>query len=164
MATVLKAQQPTLRSFIVYDRLPAGCLAYPVTDEANAPHLRPGDIAIIDTADREPANGDLFVIDWQSGGSDIVETWSQRMQAGCGPNREIIDTVCWKVAGSNRARTAAGVMERMRAGRLVGWVDGPYATEGPNAGVLNRKLRGRVVGILQPAAAEPLRLISSEGR
>lgn len=159
MATVLKPQQPDLRAFIVYDHLPQGFTTYPVTDEANAPHLRPGDIAIIDPADREPSNGEMFVIEWQSGGSDIVETWSERMKAGCGPNREIIDTVCWKVAGSNRARTAAGVMERLRAGRLVGWVDGPYATEGPHAGALNRKLRGRVVGILQPTAAEPLRQI-----
>lgn len=159
MATTLKPQQPDLRAFIVYDSLPQGFAAYPVTDESNAPHLRPGDIAIIDPADRNPTPGELFVIDWQSGGSAIVETWSQRMTAGCGPNSEMIDTVCWKVAGSNRARSAGDVAQRLRAGLPVGWVNGPYPTEGPYAGALNRKLRGKVVGILTGANAEPLHQI-----
>jgi hypothetical protein len=161
MATVLKAQQPTLRSFIVYDRLPSGCIAYPVTDENNAPHLRIGEVAVIDTNDREPSAGELFAIDWQSGGSDIVETWSQQMTAGCGPNGEMIDTVCWKVGASSRPKSYEECLQWLKAGRSGGWVDGPYPTEGPHAGSLNRKLRGRVVGILQPAAAEPRRLATS---
>jgi hypothetical protein len=159
MATIARPQQPDLRAFIVYEDLPQGFVAYPVTDEANAPHLRPGDIAIIDPTDCEPAAGELFVIDWQSGGSDIVETWSQRMTAGCGPNGEMIDTVCWKVAGSNRSRSYDDAMERLRLGQPIGWVDGPYATEGPRAGALKRKLRGRVIGILEAAYAEPPRQI-----
>lgn len=159
MATVLQPQQPDLRAFIVHDRLPAGCIAYPVTDEKNAPHLRPGDIAIVDPSDCLPSTGELFVIEWQSGGTDIVETWSQTMKAACGPKGKVIDTVCWKVAASARSRSYADTVDRLRRGGFVGWVDGPYPTEGPYAGALNRKLRGRVIGILEPAFAEPLRQI-----
>lgn len=159
MATIAQPQQPDLRAFIVYDRLPHGFAAYPVKDDANAPYLRTGDAAIIDPTDHEPATGELFVIDWQSGASDIVETWSHRMKAGCGPAGEMIDTVCWKVARSNRARSADDVLRRLRAGQPVGWVDGPYPTEWPYAGALSRKLRGKIVGILQAADAEPMRKI-----
>ncbi|WP_294211343.1 hypothetical protein [uncultured Sphingomonas sp.] len=161
MATIAHPQQPNLRAFIVYDHVPASFAAYPVKDDANAPYLCAGDVAIIDPSDREPAPGELFVIDWQSGASAIVETWSQNMKVGCGLAGEMIDTVCWKVARANRARSADDVLCRLRSGQSVGWVDGPYPTEGPHAGALNRKLRGKVVGILQAADAEPLRQIGS---
>ncbi|MHA0335838.1 hypothetical protein [Sphingomonas aquatilis] len=139
-STPAPAQQPTLRSFIVCDRLPEGCVAYPVTDETNAPHLRPGDIAIIDPTDRDVCVGELFVAQWGSGKTDIVEAWTA-------------DAVHWKVGGSNRARSHASVLERLRQGSQVGWVDGPYPSE-----VLKQKLRGKVVGILEPIYAEPLRI------
>lgn len=157
-------QQPSLRSFIVYDRLPAGCIAFPVTDEQNAPHLQPGDIAVIDPTDREPAVGELFVIRWSSGRSEIVETWTKAMRAGCGPNGEMMDTLCWKVGGSSRPRSYAELCAWLKAGKAGGWVDGPYATEGPTAGALAEKLRGRVIGILEAAFAEPRRLSSAKGR
>ncbi len=142
-STPAPAQQPTLRSFIVCDRLPEGCVAYPVTDETNAPHLRPGDIAIIDPTDREACLGELFVVQWNSGGTDIVEAWPQQMA----------DALCWKVGSSNRARSAGAVVDRLCAGQPVGWVDGPYRAE-----ALNQKLRGKVVGILEPIFAEPMRI------
>ncbi len=164
MATILQPQQPDLRAFVVYDRLPAGCTAYHVTDTKNAPHLRPGDVAIIDPGDCEPAAGELFVIKWGSGVCDIVETIYSPGRYSSGPNGEVIDTVCWKVGASNRARSFEDAQDRLARGQHVGWVDGPYATEGANAGALNEKLRGRVIGILEPDFAEPLRLSSTEGR
>jgi hypothetical protein len=159
MATLTQPQQPGLRAFIAYDRLPEGCIAFPVTDGANAPHLRPGDIAIIDPTDREPQHGELFVIAWASGGIGIRETVSKAMRARCGPNGEIIDTVCWMVAGANRPRSFAEASERLERGAYMGWADGPYATEGPRAGYLNGLLRGKVVGILEPTYDEPMRQI-----
>jgi hypothetical protein len=155
-------QQPSLRSFIVCERLPQGCVAYPVTDGQNEPHLRPGDLAIIDPTDRQPAVGELFVIEWQSGGTDIVETWTTALRAGSGPHGEMIDTVCWKVGGACRPRSYDEMIAWLEAGRCGGWVDGPFATEGPRAGVLEKKLRGRVVGILKPEFSEALRLSSPE--
>lgn len=158
------AQQPGLRSFIVYDRLPSGRTAHLVTDELNAPHLRSGDVAVIDTADRDPAVGELFLIVWTGGSVSIVETRLQVLRAGSGPNGELIATACWMVSGSNRPREGESLGEWARAGKSIPWTDGPYATEGPSAGYLQSKLRGRVVGILEPACAEPLRLSSTEGR
>lgn len=156
-------QQPNLRSFIVYDRLPEGCVAYPVTTTDCAPHLRPGDIAIIDPAECEPAVGELFVIQWSGGRTNLVETWSRALTAGSGPDGEMIDTVCWFVGSSNRPRSREECIEWLSSGRRGGWMDGPYATEGPGTGYLASKLRGRVVGILEPSFAEPLRLANAEG-
>lgn len=156
--TVPPVQQPDLRSFIVCDRLPEACLSYLVADHQNDPHLRPGDVVIIDPEDREPCMGELFLIARADGSRDIVETWSQQLRAGSGPNGKMIDTTCWFVAGSARARTNAEVEDRIEHGAFVGWADGPYATEGPRAGSLQKRLIGKVVGILEPSFAEPLRM------
>ncbi|WP_445191242.1 hypothetical protein ACT009_11630 [Sphingomonas sp. Tas61C01] len=131
--TPAPVQQPGLRSFIVCDRLPLGCLAVTIADEHNLPHLRPGDVAIIDPDDKEPAEGELFCIRWNDGGRSIVELWQRAGIFGCGPNREMIETVCWLACGCNRPRTADELREWMRLGKSGGLVDGPYATEGPNA-------------------------------
>ncbi|WP_203309624.1 hypothetical protein [Sphingomonas beigongshangi] len=159
MATLTQPQQPDLRAFVVYDRLPEGYVAFPVTDMANAPHLRPGDIAIIDPTDREPQYGELFLIAWGGERSAIVETWTRPMTLGCGPNGEYIETIGWLVAGSNRPRSFAEASERLDRGGYMGWVNGTYATEGPRAGYLNGLLRGKVVGVLEPAFDEPMRQI-----
>ena len=150
MATTLPApMQPDLRSFIVYDRCPARCIAFPIADDRSLPHLRPGDVAVVDAADREPIERELFLIEWNDGGREIIETFSRAGRFGCGPAGEMIDTHCWFVGPYNRPRTfEAAMAEARRTGILRGLVDGPYATEGRNAGVLQSKLVGRVVGIL----------------
>jgi hypothetical protein len=107
MATILQPQQPDLRAFVLYDRLPVGCTAYPVNDNRNAPHLRVGDIAVIDPSDRDPAAGELFVIDRGEDSSGIVETWRMSLRASSGPGGSMIDTSGWMVAPINRARSHA---------------------------------------------------------
>ena len=59
-------QQPGLRSFIVYDALPAGHAAYPVMDNRNEPHLHVGDIVVVDPNDTMPSDGELFLMEWKS--------------------------------------------------------------------------------------------------
>jgi hypothetical protein len=55
------AQQPGLRSFIVYDELPDGCFAFEVEDQQTAPHVRRGEFVAVDQADLVPVSGELFV-------------------------------------------------------------------------------------------------------
>ncbi len=128
-------QQPDLRSFICYDRLPAGFAAYPVMDNRSAPHLQIGDVAIIDPHDTTPFEGELFLMH-EGMGSDrfiINETFTRGRIPG------------WCVGPVAQPSFMAG-----KKGR---WCDFPLSTE-----VLEQKLLGRVVGILQPAFAEPMRI------
>ena len=159
MATVLTPQQPTLRPFVVFDALPSGCIAYIVTHQRSAPLLRPGDTVVIDTTSRQPVEGELSLIRWNDGTTSLVETFSRRGTYGSGPNGEMIATRCWYVGAYNRPRTEAEMRRAVSEGSMRwGMVDGPFATEGRNAGVLAEKLVGRVVGILNPSFAEPKRI------
>lgn len=137
-------QQPDLRSFIVYDRLPPGCVVHPITNDDNSPHLRPGDLALIETADREPTQGELFLIEWHSRDPDtprlaIVETFRRGALEG------------WMVGGT-RARPCVNLLGE-EVHRPIRWADGRWT----NA-ALTTMLRGRVVGVLAPRFEEPKRI------
>lgn len=127
-------QQPGLRSFIVYDELPAGLAAYPVMSSDCEPHLHFGEMAIIDPNDCEPMDGELFLCLFDGGrGPRFIETFLNPKIPG------------WCV----------GTIQQPAFAKEFGgrWCDFPYRSE-----VLSRKLMGRVVGILQPAFSEPLRI------
>lgn len=151
-------QQPDLRAFILYDRIPAGCIAFPITDDDSAPLLRAGDVALIDTTDRDPAEHELFGIQWNCGARSIVELWALPGRYSSGPNGEMIDSRGWWAGPYNRPRSRQALASTYWARRPVPCSDGPYASEGPNAGYLPSKLLGRVVGILEPRFEEPRRL------
>ncbi len=60
----------TFRALEMLDNIPAGCIGVIVTREDFDPHLRHAEIAIVDTADREPQHGELYavtVVSWQGG-------------------------------------------------------------------------------------------------
>ena len=50
------------RALGVLDRIPAGCIGVIVTREDFDPHLRHAEVAIVDTADREPQLGELYAL------------------------------------------------------------------------------------------------------
>jgi hypothetical protein len=52
----------TIRALTMYDHVPGGCILQPVTDDDNAPHLRAGEFAIVDTTDTEPQHGELYLV------------------------------------------------------------------------------------------------------
>lgn len=139
-------QQPDLRAYIVLPKVPEDCLSFMVPDDRMEPFLHAGDIAIIDPADREPDQGDLFLIQWNDGGRQVVEIKRH-------PKPENIvgwdgTTDYWQACWGMTMRSLGGENEvTMR------WGDGPYSTFH-----LTDKLVGRVVGLLQPAFVEPLRI------
>jgi hypothetical protein len=51
-----------IRALTVFDSIPAGCILQAVTDDSCDPHLRVGEFAIVDTKDREPQHGELYVL------------------------------------------------------------------------------------------------------
>jgi hypothetical protein len=134
-------QQPDLRAFVSYTSLPPHCVAFQVTNNDCLPHLRPGDIAIVDTRQREPAPHELFVIEYGRGRRptrQIVELYTKRTG--------------WWANACNRPRSYNPDL------RAVSGADGPYAMEGEGLDYLCDKLVGQVVGILEPAFEEPKRL------
>lgn len=54
--------QPEYRALVMFDRLPEGCISFLCTDVSSMPHVRPGESVVVDTADREPSAGELFII------------------------------------------------------------------------------------------------------
>ncbi|HMO30411.1 hypothetical protein [Enterovirga sp.] len=51
-----------LRALCVYERPPIDCGAARVPDDAFAPHLKAGEMAVIDPEDRGPVAGELFLV------------------------------------------------------------------------------------------------------
>ena len=51
-----------LRALEQFDTVPAGCTGMVVTSTRFAPHLRAGEIAVVDPNDKEPVSGELFII------------------------------------------------------------------------------------------------------
>lgn len=132
-------QQPGLRSFIVYDRVPAGHAAYPITDDRNAPHLHMGDFAIIDPSDTDPCEGELFLMEWHSspGHYSANETFSKPGITG------------WCIGPVAQPEW---VKEAIAAGAPpVRWCDFGYKTE-----ALRERLMGRIVGLFQSTYSEPM--------
>ena len=114
-----------LRALDVFDIVPAGHFALPVTGEAWAPHLRPGEFAVIDTTDTAPQIGELFAILIQTRDGDrpmIVQSYRSR--------------IC---------PAEVGTMYRFAGQRFAGVIagDGPLSAAG-----WAERCRGRVVGVM----------------
>jgi hypothetical protein len=136
--------QPDLRSFIVYSAPPAGCFTFEVPDDTSVPHLRAGEFVVVDPADREPAEGELFVITWKSSfdrKAEIVQMYLRKGRFGFPDG--VRDAWLWYV-GAPAPRELTTL-----AGQPVGlarrWVDGPYHDD-----YLRDISHGKIVGIVEP--------------
>ena len=151
-----------LRALLAYDELPPGCIAHPVTEDDLSPHLRPGEFAIINPADCEPAHGELFLVAWmgQPGpdGRERTALCQAYWRSDTTPDGR--DQSSWWVGSMRQYRTRELIEHLIQAGRLdeLGWSNGPYGD-----GVLEQQLRGRVVGVLVSAFEEPKRLSGGAG-
>lgn len=112
------------RALMLFEDLASGCFVFPVTDALNAPHLRAGEFAVIDPEDLEPQHGELFLVQWCTGGRALRQIVSRPCQ-----NTELGPFLGWWTRG------LASI-----------YVDGPRTTER-----IREALVGRVVGILAPA-------------
>jgi hypothetical protein len=65
--------RPEYRAPEMMTSIPPGCMLFPVMDDRSDPHLRGGEIAVVDTADRGPQHGEVFVIEWSDGRRCIVQ-------------------------------------------------------------------------------------------
>jgi hypothetical protein len=132
--------QEGLRAYIVHDIVPAGCIAFEIEDESCDPHVYEGEFVVVDTQDRAPEHGDLFLMQWESGRRAVVELFLRESLIGAG----------WWVSACNRPRTTQEWQDRLITGQAALMSDGPYAAHGPRADYFLSKIVGRVVGILEP--------------
>ena len=49
-------------AFPIYERIPRGCVTWPVVGDCHAPHLQHRDQALVDTTDREIVWGEVYLI------------------------------------------------------------------------------------------------------
>ena len=142
----ITAQQADLRAYIVLPRMPEGCVSHVIPDSRAEPHFHVGDIAIVDPDNRTPDHGDMFLIEWSNGGRQVVEI--RRF-----PKPEAI--VGWNGVDEYWRLHWKAALTSIDGGKskVVDWGDGPYSTAH-----LAPKIVGCVVGILQPAYEEPMRV------
>jgi hypothetical protein len=123
-----------IRALTLFETLPPGYKIFRIVDDASAPHLVEGEFAVIDSIDREPQHGELFLIQWD---------WGPRRRGIVQLRTEIVSFLdgpapAWwvsQLAGFRRVGSCSGVP------LMQGLSDGPY-----RAGHLRSKLLGRVVG------------------
>jgi len=133
----------------IYRTLPPHCIAFEVADRHSLPFIEPGEVVVIDTEDRTPRVGDIYVIEWIGGRRNVCQarhsTWQK---AGEEPR--------WHV-GSMRTTTPAefegwlaAAAEANRKGAVPqwcgGWAEGPFSFE-----YLESKLVGAVIGLYEPS-------------
>jgi hypothetical protein len=71
----MRAALPTssdYRAFEIVERVPPGCFTLRIEDDRHVPHLRPGEMAVVDPHDREYQCGEVYAIQ-QSRGPVIWE-------------------------------------------------------------------------------------------
>ncbi len=152
--TELITFRPEYRALMMFDELPPGCISFMSTDEYSVPHIRPGEFVVVDTIDRTPRDGEVYVIQWNGGRRNICQAsrrQSRRVNAVSGEQD-------WYVGGlSNprgRAAIDAAVQECIAAAReYPGWSEGPFAADG----YLESILVGCVIGLYAPRFEEARR-------
>ncbi|MEP9355023.1 hypothetical protein ABLE93_15650 [Xanthobacter sp. KR7-65] len=124
--------QPELRDLMMLPTLPPGHMTFPVEDNAVHPHLRRCEFAVVDLADHQPAQGELFLIAYR----DL------RIECDLSPISPPVQErvrMHWIPPADPRDCEAA-----LRSGRF-GASEGPFTTEHAA-----EKLVGRVVGVRVP--------------
>jgi hypothetical protein len=148
--SALLASTPEYRALELMSVLPAGCIAFPVVDGWSAPHLKPGEFAVVDTNDREPANGELYVITWSPGTDHEKREITQitgRMMVVCDPqtHEPLPPAIRWFAGDYVRPRGRDELQDWIAKGRVLRLSEGPFRTEH-----LREKLVGRIIGIYAP--------------
>ena len=124
------------RALQVFDHIPPGCKGVLVTNDRFAPHLRCGEFAVVDTADKIEQIGEIYLLRNDIGNGKITWTFVQLVKGR--PN-------------SDRPRFAYGKPELW--GTAANMVDGPMHPEyWPDL------CGGRVVGVVEFLRADGFRV------
>lgn len=135
------AQQPGLRSFIVYDDLPEGGVVVEITCDTAPPFVKKGDFVIADTSQREPISGELFAVEWGDGSREVVEL---KIRGGYYGNRG--QAAPFEYGYRWYIRVHSPIAAPFSGKAISAYqADGPYDAEH-----LKEKIVGRVIGFYEP--------------
>jgi hypothetical protein len=128
------------RALTLMKKLSPGQKTFRVTEDDSAPHLTKGEYAVVDTADRDLQNGELYLVQSNSGERprNIFQTRSDMLNI-TGPGAE--PSLVWWVGHLRGFRKTDEVVDG-HIPVFAGLSDGPYETEG-----LQSKLIGRIIGV-----------------
>ncbi|MBN8934326.1 MAG: S24/S26 family peptidase [Rhizobium pusense] len=135
----------------VYRTLPPHCIAFEVTDRHSLPFIEPGEVVVVDTEDRTPRVGEIYVSEWIGGRRNVCQA-----RHSATPWQKDGQEPRWHV-GSMRTTTPAEFEEWLAASYEAiskgmtpqwcgGWAEGPFTFDH-----LGSKLVGAVVGIFKPS-------------
>lgn len=173
--STLAIPQPEYRALMLFDTLPAGCISFMCRDESSLPHIRQGEWVVVDTTDRKPRHGELYVISF---GARLDQRricmvrrkrnvgWVDRQY---GPDGWTVGAIrndeCRAALEPINARKKSGTLRHeewsglvFEANRLTGaWTEGPYQDGGTSYDHLCNCLVGCVIGLHAPQFEEPRR-------
>jgi hypothetical protein len=171
MERALTTPHPEYRALLMFEKVPAGFITFPCRDGRSLPHVKPGEFVVVDTNDRTPVAGELFVIKFNDkpinhhicmvryrervGWSDPTQG-SDGWTVGAVVNdavRRAVDTAPELGAKGGDHRRFM-IEANLRTGA---WLEGPYRTAGPSFDHLCNCLVGRIIGIYEPRFEEPKR-------
>ena len=120
------------RALEIVEHVPAGCIGVVVTSDAFDPHLRHGEIAIVDTSDKAPQFGELYAI-------TLCEGTPRASTA-------IVQLVSEDEVGLWYGFALKGRGSVVIDGRRLRYTDGPLRPD-----YWPEKCLGRIVGAMRPA-------------
>ncbi len=133
-------------AFPIYERIPPGCVPWPVMGDRHAPHLQDRDQALVDATDREIVWGEVYLVD--QGVNAVLwevcnETEKQRQR------RDQPEQPCAWLRPLNRPRSweeVQRIINETPPGRLcpLHMSDGPIFLD-----ALRERIVGRVIGLYQ---------------
>jgi hypothetical protein len=139
--SAIRGSQPSLRALTFFESLPPHHKTFHVRDGASAPHLKPGEFAVIDTRDTELQKGEVYLIQYESGRRSRYLVQINTGKIGTLSGRQQIVWWACDLAGFRRVDTMPNGIPC-----FAGVSDGPYS---PKA--LRRRLLGRLVGYSETA-------------
>ena len=157
---------PEYRALMMYDHLPDGCTSFMCADDYSLPHIRPGEFVVVDTTDRTPRDGEVYVIHWSSGRRNICQARRTKPMQHRSPGETAWKTDrLWTVGSLKRIMGRAAIegwLEEAteitrRTGviqQFPGWSDGWFGDDH-----LESKFLGCVIGLYAPAFEEPQRVV-----
>lgn len=143
----MKAAKEEFRALSPFKSVLSNHLIFKIEDDGSEPHLRRGENAIVDTQDRAPANGELYLIRFNERGRFYVKQLKTANLVVDGPNAA--PSLVWWICDLRGFRKTD---KRAHSVPLfAGLSDGPYKTDGLASIVV-----GRIVGYADGPLAQML--------
>jgi hypothetical protein len=150
-----------IRALTVFDSIPTGCTVLTVADDSCDPHLRVGEFALVDTMDREPQHGELYVI----GNKNVYDELRCSIYQVRTTIERDIRYRKWQawwygplVPAALPAKGHSTMEAAMQRPLRMVLTEGPMTVKG-----IREKIVGRVVGIYE-AVHEPLKISGRQPR